>query len=140
MEIALEYTLEQVDEIAEKLLQHAHNPTIMLFYGEMGAGKTTFIKAFCKALKVKENVSSPTFSIVNEYDSEVYGRIYHFDLYRLHSESEAENLGLSEYLDSGNKCLIEWPEKAPKLLNDRKTIDFHLRHINPQTRKIILST
>jgi tRNA threonylcarbamoyladenosine biosynthesis protein TsaE len=100
---------------AEKLL--AFNNNVFLFYGDMGAGKTTFIKSICQKLGVDDTVSSPTFSIVNEYVSPE-GPIYHFDFYRLKTETEAMDLGFEEYLYSGNYCFIEWPEKIPNLLPD----------------------
>ncbi|MFC5269643.1 tRNA (adenosine(37)-N6)-threonylcarbamoyltransferase complex ATPase subunit type 1 TsaE [Adhaeribacter terreus] len=94
------------------------NPTVsvVLFEGEMGAGKTTFIKAICRELGVTEAVSSPTFSLVNEYEGRDGKRIYHFDFYRLNEEREALDIGIYEYLDSGNLCLIEWPSKVENLL------------------------
>lgn len=94
------------------------NPAIsvVLFEGEMGAGKTTFIKAICREMGVSDSVSSPTFSIVNEYESRDGKRIYHFDFYRIKDESEALDIGFYEYLDSGNLCLIEWPSKIENLL------------------------
>ncbi|RYE23393.1 MAG: tRNA (adenosine(37)-N6)-threonylcarbamoyltransferase complex ATPase subunit type 1 TsaE [Sphingobacteriaceae bacterium] len=97
------------------LQDHLQAQKILLFYGEMGAGKTTFIKAFCAALGVEDTVSSPTFSIVNEYRYPE-GIIYHFDFYRLKNQTEALDLGVEEYLYSGEYCLIEWPEKIPDLL------------------------
>ncbi len=110
-------SIEQLPEAAKQLIDFAetNQAKILLFYGEMGAGKTTFIKAFCAALGVKDSVSSPTFSIVNEYHYPA-GIIYHFDFYRLKNQTEALDLGLEEYLYSGNYCLIEWPEKIPDLL------------------------
>lgn len=97
------------------LQNHLQAQKNLLFYGEMGAGKTTFIKAFCAALGVEDTVSSPTFSIVNEYHYPD-GVIYHFDCYRLKNQTEALDLGVEEYLYSGEYCLIEWPEKIPDLL------------------------
>jgi tRNA threonylcarbamoyladenosine biosynthesis protein TsaE len=109
-------SIEQLPSAAKQLIEFlGEKDKILLFYGEMGAGKTTFIKAFCAALGVEDNVSSPTFSIVNEY-AYPEGIIYHFDFYRLKNQTEALDLGLEEYLYSGNYCLIEWPEKIPDLL------------------------
>ena len=98
----------------------AQNPgvSVVIFEGEMGAGKTTFIKAVCQELGVTDPVSSPTFSIVNEYETSSNKRIYHFDFYRIEEEQEALDIGTLEYFDSGNLCLIEWPAKIPNLLPD----------------------
>jgi tRNA threonylcarbamoyladenosine biosynthesis protein TsaE len=82
----------------------------------MGAGKTTFIKALAKKLGVTDMASSPTFSLVNEYQTEDGKTLYHFDLYRLNTEEEAYDMGIDEYFYSGNLCLIEWPEKTPNLI------------------------
>jgi len=89
---------------------------VLLFKGSMGAGKTTFIKTICKVLDIEDEVSSPTFSIVNEYHSPVKGAVFHFDFYRLEDEEEAYDLGYEEYLFSGQICLVEWPEKISNLL------------------------
>lgn len=139
MEIALEYPLENLETTAELLLNHIHCPRIMLFIGEMGTGKTTLIKTICKKMGVFETVSSPTFSLVNEYESSIYGTVYHFDLYRLKEEAEADAIGFSEYLHSGYPCIIEWPEKAPKILTDLPATVFRLEHLNENLRKISLT-
>ena len=109
------YSETEIEQAAKFLLSNIQNQKTLLFYGEMGAGKTTFIKAFCAALGVEDTVSSPTFSIVNEYHYPE-GKIYHFDCYRLKNQYEALDIGFEEYLYSGNYCLIEWPEKIPDLL------------------------
>ena len=88
----------------------------------MGAGKTTFIKAICKNLGVEDMTSSPTFSLVNEYETRQGQRVYHFDLYRINSEIEALDMGIDDYLYSGNWCFIEWPEKIPNLLPENVSI------------------
>lgn len=88
------------------------------FFGKMGVGKTTFIKALCKVLKVKDKVSSPTFSIVNEYETEKGAVIYHFDLYRIKDTREALAAGAEEYIYSNNYCFIEWPETLLDILPD----------------------
>jgi len=100
---------------AEKLVEYVKERRIVLFYGDIGAGKTTFIKAICHTLGVAGVVSSPTFSIVNEYQSPD-GPIFHCDFYRLKNETEAMDLGYEDYLYSGNYCFIEWPEKISNLL------------------------
>lgn len=107
--------LSDLDEAAESLLTFAGDEKIFVFEGDMGAGKTTFIKTISKALGVKEIVSSPTFSIVNEYDADG-AIIYHFDFYRIKSLQEAYDIGYEEYFYSGNICFIEWPEKIQELL------------------------
>lgn len=91
---------------------------LLLFHGEMGAGKTTLIRALCKHWEVPDEVQSPTYALVNEYQSPQVGTIYHFDWYRLESEEEALDLGLDAYLESDSICLMEWPEKIRNLLPD----------------------
>ncbi|KOS05113.1 hydrolase [Flavobacterium akiainvivens] len=109
------FSLEEIDGAAQKLLD-ANIKNIILFHGSMGAGKTTFIKALARRLGVKDMTGSPTFSLVNEYETEDGKTLYHFDLYRLNSEEEAYDMGIDEYFYSGNLCLIEWPEKTPNLI------------------------
>jgi tRNA threonylcarbamoyladenosine biosynthesis protein TsaE len=108
-------SLTQLPATAQALLNFAGSQKIFLFYGDMGAGKTTFIKALCEQLGVTEPVTSPTFSIVNEYVGKD-AQVYHFDFYRLKNQEEALDMGYEEYFYSGNYCLIEWPEKIPDLL------------------------
>ena len=111
------FSLEEIELVAEKVL--AENPhKVIVFQGQMGAGKTTFIKALAKALAVKDMTSSPTFALVNEYNAKDNQKVYHFDVYRLKSEEEAMDLGIDEYLYSGQWCFIEWAEKIPNLLPD----------------------
>lgn len=112
----MEYTfnLAQINEAAKYFLA-ANPPKVVLFHGEMGAGKTTFIKALCQALGVQSPTSSPTFSLVNEYEA-AESLVYHFDMYRLKSETEALDFGIDDYLYSGNWCFIEWAEKIPNLI------------------------
>jgi len=107
--------ISELKSTAEKLIQFAGSEKIFLFYGDMGAGKTTFIKSLCECLGTHEQVTSPTFSIVNEYEGE-NTRIYHFDFYRLKNQNEAFDMGYEEYFYSGNYCFIEWPEKISGLL------------------------
>ena len=110
-------TTIQLPTVASQIIEFAANSRIFLFYGEMGAGKTTLIKALCESLGTSESVTSPTFSIVNEYEG-TDNRIYHFDFYRLKNETEALDMGYEEYFYSGAWCFIEWPEKIPNLLPD----------------------
>ena len=109
-----EYTLDEVSEVAEEILAEAKHK-IVLFYGEMGVGKTTLIKEICKKMGIKEITHSPTFSIVNEYLGSD-ATIYHFDFYRLTKEEEAYDIGIEDYLYSDHWCFIEWPENIKNLL------------------------
>jgi len=110
--------LSQLPQVAQQVITFAGDIKIWAFDGEMGAGKTTLIKAICELFEVEDNVSSPTFSIVNEYWSDKVKSIYHFDFYRLKDESEALDIGIEEYFDSGNYCFLEWPSKIESLLPD----------------------
>ncbi len=109
-------TPNNIDEVAKEFVAHIGNAKIFAFYGEMGAGKTTFIAAICRALGVTEPITSPTFAIVNEYEAEADGIIYHFDCYRLETIQDALNIGIEEYFADGNICLIEWAENIEPLL------------------------
>ena len=103
--------LEGYDEVSDFILSFLPQTNTFCFYGDLGAGKTTFVKALCAQLGIEDALSSPSFSIVNEYQSSTTSQqVYHMDLYRLKSIDEAESIGLHEYLDSGNYCFIEWPE------------------------------
>lgn len=107
-------SLSEIKKVAEEILKATEYRKIVLLNAEMGAGKTTLVKEIALILGVSENVSSPTFSIVNEYHGNEV--IYHFDFYRLEDEDEAYDFGIEEYFDSGNLCLLEWPEKISNLL------------------------
>lgn len=110
--------ISELSEAAKVVLSEIKSNKIICFYGDMGVGKTTFIKEICRVLDVKDNVNSPTFSIVNEYLTSKKQIIYHFDFYRIKDKNEAFDLGYEEYLYSNNLCLIEWPEKVEELLPD----------------------
>ncbi|TDB65099.1 tRNA (adenosine(37)-N6)-threonylcarbamoyltransferase complex ATPase subunit type 1 TsaE [Arundinibacter roseus] len=110
--------LSELEEVAAQLLSFAGNIPVWLFSGEMGIGKTTLIKAICQKLQVQDAVHSPTFSLVNEYKSSLNKTIFHFDFYRIKDEVEAYDMGAEEYLDSGNYCFIEWPDKIESLWPD----------------------
>ena len=114
--ISIELTLSNIDKIAHDFLKKTENYRHFAFYGSMGAGKTTFIKAICKALGVTSAVTSPTFALVNEYDAGSNGMIYHFDFYRINKAEEVFDFGCEEYFASGGYCFVEWPEKAEIVL------------------------
>lgn len=110
-------SLNDIDNAAKAFVEAMDQNTVFAFYGKMGAGKTTFIKAVCEALGVTEVVNSPTFSIVNEYRSETTGElIYHFDFYRIKKIDEVYDMGYEDYFYSGAVCFIEWPELIEELL------------------------
>lgn len=108
--------LSELPEVAKKLLQSFDGEKVVAFQGPMGAGKTTLIKALCEALGVVDTVSSPTFSIVNEYRTVKGEKVYHFDFYRIKSVDEAYDMGYEEYFYSKAYCFIEWPEKIQELM------------------------
>ncbi|PIF05190.1 MAG: tRNA (adenosine(37)-N6)-threonylcarbamoyltransferase complex ATPase subunit type 1 TsaE [Draconibacterium sp.] len=105
--------------VAEKLLNQFSDERIFAFYGKMGAGKTTFIQAICKVLGTTDNVTSPTFALINEYRSGKNKPIYHFDFYRIKHLEEAYDMGYEDYLFSGDYCFIEWPEMIAPLLPEK---------------------
>lgn len=105
-------------QVAKEIVREIKTAPVWLFHGQMGAGKTTLIKEVCRQLGVDDAMSSPTFSIVNEYHTNQHGKVYHFDFYRLRQESEAFDIGTEEYFYSGSPCLVEWPEKIPSLIPD----------------------
>ncbi|GAB2532599.1 tRNA (adenosine(37)-N6)-threonylcarbamoyltransferase complex ATPase subunit type 1 TsaE [Spirosoma aerophilum] len=107
--------IDELDTVARQLLATGRERSVWLFEGDMGAGKTTLIKAICRTLGVVSLVQSPTFSIVNEYTTHEGHSVYHFDCYRLRNEAEALDIGLEEYMDSGSYCFIEWPERISSL-------------------------
>jgi tRNA threonylcarbamoyladenosine biosynthesis protein TsaE len=111
----IEYSLSEINTTAKKILA-VSKPIVFLFYGNMGVGKTTLIKAFAKQLGVADQVSSPTFSLVNEYRDATDNPVFHFDFYRIEQEDEALDMGVEEYFDTNAYCLIEWPEKIKNLL------------------------
>lgn len=106
------------ERTAKEILTAFSYPRVFALHGELGAGKTTLIKGLCAALGVKDQASSPSFAIVNEYRAANSNPVYHFDLYRLKDASELEGIGFTEYADSGHYCFIEWPELAEELLPD----------------------
>lgn len=116
MEIKIQ-SLETIHEAAKQFVQAMGDNTVFAFYGKMGAGKTTFIKAVCEELGVTDVITSPTFAIINEYRSDIADElIYHFDFYRIKKLSEVYDMGYEDYFFSGAVCFIEWPELIEELL------------------------
>ncbi|WP_462218976.1 tRNA (adenosine(37)-N6)-threonylcarbamoyltransferase complex ATPase subunit type 1 TsaE [Ferruginibacter sp.] len=132
------FKLENIQEAAAKFLSDADSGNVFAFYGEMGAGKTTFIHALCDAMGVQGKVSSPTFSIINQYTTAENKTIYHLDLYRLKDETEAINAGVEDCLYSGNTCFVEWPEKALSIFPEN-TFKVTITMIDTDTRKVSIN-
>jgi tRNA threonylcarbamoyladenosine biosynthesis protein TsaE len=134
--LKISYELNEVDLVANQLIDNVESK-ILLFYGDMGVGKTTLIKAIVKALGSNDEVSSPTFSIVNEYELE-NDKIFHFDLYRIKDLEEAYNFGIEDYIYSGNWILVEWPEKIePILINNYNQIELKTESENQRNLNIV---
>jgi len=127
--------LEEIPHVAKQFLDEFGHNTVFAFDGEMGAGKTTFISGLLNAMGIQELEGSPTYSLVNVYDSAMFGKIYHFDVYRLKNEEEAYDIGIEEMLYGGGVCFIEWPEKIANLLPDN-TIWVYIRNQDDNTRTI----
>lgn len=115
------FTLDELELVTQKVIDQ-HPSKVILFHGEMGVGKTTLIKQLCKTLGVSSATSSPTFSLVNEYETIDNQVVYHFDFYRLKNEMEALDMGADDYFYSGNWCFIEWAEKIPSLIPDEHAL------------------
>lgn len=139
MEIIIE-SLEKIKEAAHQFVSEMGDNTVFAFYGKMGAGKTTFVKAICDELGVEDIITSPTFSIVNEYRSDIAGElIYHFDFYRIKKLDEVYDMGYEDYFYSGAICFIEWPELIEDLLPGN-TVKVCIEEGNNGERKVTLST
>ena len=135
------FTLEEISATAKAVLADMANYKVFAFHGEMGAGKTTFIHALCEVMGVQDVVTSPTFSIINQYKtSDPQGpagdrTVYHMDLYRIKDENEAINAGIEDCLYSGDICLVEWPEKAEGIFPDN-TLHITISSVDDNTRKL----
>ena len=129
-------SVEQLSEVSELLLSMRDEADIIAFYGSMGAGKTTLIKNLCRKMAVTDEVNSPTFAIVNEYVTEEGESVYHFDFYRIKKLEEAFDIGFENYFDSGNLCLIEWPEMIEPLLPE-KYIRVEIQHGETDDERLI---
>lgn len=126
------HDLEGLEEVTLAIIDFSRGKTFWIFEGDMGAGKTTMIKSIGRLMGVQDTISSPTYSLVNEYVNDNKDILYHFDFYRLNSEEEALDIGIEEYFDSGNYCFVEWPSKVPSLLpvNQYLTISIEIGDSN----------
>lgn len=135
--MSFKFHLDQIDQAAQYVIDHLDSP-IICFEGDMGAGKTTLISSLCRLWKVDGSISSPTFSIVNQYHSKTKGKIYHFDFYRLNNTEEALDIGVEEYLDSQNHCLIEWGERIKNILpHDHNKVEIMVNEDQSRTINIV---
>lgn len=135
MEVVIK-DLQDLDRAAREFLEKIQGNSLVAFYAPMGAGKTTFTTAVCKALGVKEDaISSPTFAIVNEYRAGNGEPVFHFDFYRISKNAEALDIGLYDYLDSGCLCLMEWPENIEDLLPE-ETLKVHIS-VQPDSSRVL---
>ncbi|MCG8340619.1 MAG: tRNA (adenosine(37)-N6)-threonylcarbamoyltransferase complex ATPase subunit type 1 TsaE [Cytophagales bacterium] len=129
--------LKDVRDVAQEIISYAGEQKIWLFEGEMGIGKTTLIKAVCAELGVEDNVTSPTFSLVNEYETQAGDYVYHFDFYRINNENEAWAIGCETYFYSGCYCFIEWPTKIATLIPE-KHLEIMITHNTATSRNLQL--
>jgi len=134
MEITIK-SLDSIQEAAKQFVSAIGTHRVFAFYGKMGAGKTTFIKAVCRELGVTDVITSPTFALINEYTDGKGNPIYHFDYYRIKKLEEVYDMGYEDYFYSGNLCLIEWPELIETLLPD-DAVRVHLDVLPDGTRKL----
>ena len=129
------FKLNELPEVAKEFIASIGDDRVFLFDGEMGAGKTTFIAEVCRQLGADDDFGSPTFSLVNEYADTQGNPIYHFDLYRIESPQEALNMGAEEYFNSGNLCLVEWPDRlGPLTPENARTVNLY---VNPDDSRTI---
>jgi tRNA threonylcarbamoyladenosine biosynthesis protein TsaE len=126
MQLFKNYQIANLPAVSTQIIALAKEFKIWTFEGEMGAGKTTLIKSICKNLGVIDEVNSPTFSLVNEYKTKNGETIFHFDFYRIKSVDEAYDMGIEEYFESGNICLIEWPNMIDEILLNEKTLNIFI--------------
>ena len=127
---------EDIKQAAKQFVDGMGENTVFAFYGKMGAGKTTFIKAVCEQLGVDDTVTSPTFAIVNEYEAAGGRPIYHFDFYRIKKVSEAYDMGCEEYFYSGHPCFIEWPELIEEVLPE-ETVNVTIEALPDGERRLV---
>ncbi len=129
------YSLSEIEIVAKDFIQFLDEHKVVAFHGNLGAGKTTFIQAVCRQLGVKENITSPTFSIINQYRTEKNKTIFHIDLYRVKDNEEAINAGVEECIYSGDTCFIEWPERISILPSD--SVNLFIEPISDTERKLV---
>jgi len=134
MQIIIENT-DQLDRAAEEFIKHTEGFNIFAFYGSMGAGKTSLIKAICNKLGITDTATSPSFTLVNEYLTAGNEILYHFDFFRIKKQEEVYDFGFEEYLASGRRCYMEWPEKVEALLPD-ETLRVYIR-VNPDNSRTV---
>ncbi len=132
----IKFKEEDIKQAARQFVESMGDNTIFAFYGKMGAGKTTFIKAVCEELGVDDTVTSPTFAIVNEYEAAQGRPIYHFDFYRIKKVSEAYDMGCEEYFYSGHPCFIEWPELIEEVLPE-ETVNVTIEALPNGERRLV---
>lgn len=130
-------SLDTITDAAIEFIKQMGDNTVFAFHGEMGAGKTTFIKAICEKLGVTDVINSPTFAIINEYRSDSGELIYHFDFYRINKEEEAFDFGYEDYFFSGSLCFIEWPERIESLL-PHDTVHVTVKEVEGGQRQAII--
>ena len=128
-ETVISHSSGETFNIAKKFAQQLEPGAVVTFYGDLGSGKTTFVKGICKTFEVRDNVSSPTFTLINEYSGRL--PIYHFDFYRIENLHEIWQLGCEEYFQGDGICLIEWAEKVEELLPEKR-IEIRLQHVAPE--------
>ncbi len=134
MNIKIE-SIERIHDAAQQFIDEMGTNKIFAFYGKMGAGKTTFIKAVCEALGVTDVINSPTFAIVNEYLDSNKQTIYHFDFYRIQKPSEVLDIGFEDYINSEALCFMEWPEKIEEFLPE-ETVRLYIEENDDGSRTI----
>lgn len=130
--------LNNLPEVAKAIIQLSQKHKLVAFYGQMGAGKTTLIKQICAQLGVMQEVSSPTFALVNEYETSTQQIVYHFDFYRIKNLEEVYDIGYEDYFYSNNLCLMEWPENIEQLLQNEDVLKVHIQPTGDDSREVML--
>jgi tRNA threonylcarbamoyladenosine biosynthesis protein TsaE len=130
--------LNDLPEVAKAIIQLSQKHKLLAFYGQMGAGKTTLIKQICLQLGVMQEVSSPTFALVNEYETNNQQIVYHFDFYRIKNLEEVYDIGYEDYFYSNNLCLMEWPENIEQLLQNEEVLKVQIRPTSVNSREVLL--